>query len=51
MLPILHLNGYKIASPTVLARIPESELRGPDVAAMATSLTSSRATNRSTCTS
>ena len=27
VLPILHLNGYKIASPTVLARIPTSELR------------------------
>ncbi|MDP9260042.1 MAG: phosphoketolase family protein [Actinomycetota bacterium] len=27
VLPILHLNGYKIASPTVLARIPEHELR------------------------
>ncbi|HET9123455.1 MAG TPA: phosphoketolase family protein [Solirubrobacteraceae bacterium] len=26
VLPILHLNGYKIASPTVLSRIPESEL-------------------------
>ena len=26
MLPILHLNGYKIANPTVLARIPEREL-------------------------
>ncbi|MGV8976994.1 MAG: phosphoketolase [Cellulomonas sp.] len=26
VLPILHLNGYKIANPTVLARIPESEL-------------------------
>ncbi|MGI8879695.1 MAG: phosphoketolase family protein [Jatrophihabitans sp.] len=26
VLPVLHLNGYKIASPTVLARIPESEL-------------------------
>ena len=25
-LPILHLNGYKIAGPTVLARIPEAEL-------------------------
>ena len=24
---MFHLNGYKIASPTVLARIPESELR------------------------
>ncbi len=27
VLPILHLNGYKIAEPTVLARIPEDELR------------------------
>jgi xylulose-5-phosphate/fructose-6-phosphate phosphoketolase len=27
VLPILHLNGYKIASPTVLARIPNEELR------------------------
>ena len=27
VLPILHLNGYKIANPTVLARIPEDELR------------------------
>ena len=26
MLPILHLNGYKIAGPTVLARIPREEL-------------------------
>ncbi|WP_017622636.1 phosphoketolase family protein [Nocardiopsis chromatogenes] len=26
VLPILHLNGYKIAGPTVLARMPESEL-------------------------
>lgn len=26
VLPILHLNGYKISNPTVLARIPESEL-------------------------
>src|SRR5215207_5532268 len=26
VLPILHLNGYKIANPTVLDRIPESEL-------------------------
>ena len=26
MLPILHLNGYKIANPTVLARIPHGEL-------------------------
>jgi xylulose-5-phosphate/fructose-6-phosphate phosphoketolase len=26
VLPILHLNGYKIANPTVLARIPAAEL-------------------------
>src|SRR5215211_3753947 len=26
VLPILHLNGYKIANPTLLARIPENEL-------------------------
>jgi len=26
VLPFLHLNGYKIANPTVLARIPEGEL-------------------------
>jgi xylulose-5-phosphate/fructose-6-phosphate phosphoketolase len=27
VLPILHLNGYKIAGPTVLARIPREELK------------------------
>jgi xylulose-5-phosphate/fructose-6-phosphate phosphoketolase len=27
VLPILHLNGYKIANPTVLARIPRHELQ------------------------
>jgi xylulose-5-phosphate/fructose-6-phosphate phosphoketolase len=27
VLPFLHLNGYKIANPTVLARIPDLELR------------------------
>jgi xylulose-5-phosphate/fructose-6-phosphate phosphoketolase len=27
VLPVLHLNGYKIANPTVLARISEQELR------------------------
>lgn len=26
VLPIIHLNGYKIAEPTILARIPEEEL-------------------------
>lgn len=25
-MPILHLNGYKIANPTILARIPDDEL-------------------------
>ncbi len=28
VLPILHLNGYKIANPTILARIEPDELRG-----------------------
>jgi len=28
VLPILHLNGYKIANPSVLARIPPDELTG-----------------------
>ncbi len=28
VLPILHLNGYKIAGPTVLARIPRARARG-----------------------
>src|SRR5437870_841257 len=28
VLPMLHLNGYKIANPTVLARIPDEELVG-----------------------
>ncbi len=27
VLPILHLNGYKIANPTILARIPNDDLR------------------------
>jgi xylulose-5-phosphate/fructose-6-phosphate phosphoketolase len=27
VLPVLHLNGYKIANPTLLARIPTEELR------------------------
>ncbi len=27
VLPVLHLNGYKIANPTVFARMPESEVR------------------------
>lgn len=28
VLPILHLNGYKISGPTVLGRTPENEVRG-----------------------
>ncbi len=28
VLPILHLNGYKISNPTILARIPKAELEG-----------------------
>src|SRR5438128_924823 len=28
VVPILHLNGYKIANPTLLARVPEAELNG-----------------------
>jgi xylulose-5-phosphate/fructose-6-phosphate phosphoketolase len=28
VVPILHLNGYKIANPTLLARVPEAELKG-----------------------
>src|SRR5205823_3093281 len=27
VLPILHLNGYKIANPTIFARIPRQEVR------------------------
>src|SRR5882724_12926468 len=27
VLPILHLNGYKISNPTILARMPDAELR------------------------
>src|SRR5215203_5348528 len=27
VLPILHLNGYKIANPTILARLPDEDLR------------------------
>ena len=36
VLPILHLNGYKIANPTVLARIPHDELDAAVRAATAT---------------
>ena len=36
VLPILHLNGYKIANPTVLARIPREELERAAARATAT---------------
>ena len=44
VLPILHLNGYKIAGPTVLARITHEELERC-FAATAGRLISSKATN------
>ena len=49
VLPILHLNGYKIANPTVLGALAtRSWMRR--CAAMATRLTSSKATTRQRCT-
>ena len=36
VLPILHLNGYKIANPTVLARIPHGRADGAAARATAT---------------
>ena len=48
VLPILHLNGYKIANPTVLARIPRGRAGRSCCAATATSRTSSTATTRRT---
>ena len=50
VLPILHLNGYKIANPTVLARISREELDFSFVV-MATSRISSRDMSRNRCTS
>ena len=50
VLPILHLNGWKIANPTVLARIPPEELRAPAWRATATGRSSSRATSPRPCT-
>ena len=37
VLPVLHLNGYKIANPTVLARIPRGRAARPAARATATS--------------
>ena len=50
VLPILHLNGYKIANPTVLARI-RSKSCASCSRATATPRSSSAATNRNPCTS
>ena len=49
VLPILHLNGYKIANPTVLARISDDELTDSCRAAGGSRI-SSPATIRHTCT-
>ena len=50
VLPILHLNGYKIANPTVLARIPEDELRDLLRGLRPRARASSRATSPRRCT-
>jgi phosphoketolase len=50
VLPILHLNGYKIANPTVLARIPREDLEA-FFEGSGTSRTSSRAPIPRRCTS
>ena len=50
VVPILHLNGYKIANPTVFARMPRDELRDSS-RDTATRLISSRATTPRRCTS
>ena len=50
VLPVLHLNGYKIANPTVLARIPQTSC-ARCWRATATRRASSRAMTRRRCTS
>ena len=50
VLPILHLNGYKIANPTIFARIPQGGADEPDGRATGTRRTSSRAPIRRSCT-
>ena len=50
VLPILHLNGYKIANPTVLARIDARRARRPAAGLRPHARTSSRATTRPRCT-
>ena len=51
VLPILHLNGYKIANPTVLARIRHEELEQLLERLRLRRPISSRATSRRRCTS
>ena len=48
VLPILHLNGYKIANPTVLARIPHDELDAAASRLRLHAAISSRATSPTT---
>ena len=50
VLPILHLNGYKIANPTILGRMSDDEL-AQLFAATATSHISSKDTILKSCTS
>ena len=50
VLPILHLNGYKIANPTVLARIPEDELIAAVRGLRLPAACRRRATSRMQCT-
>ena len=51
VLPILHLNGYKIANPTILARIGHEELDALHARLRLHAPTSSRGTSRRRCTS
>ena len=51
VLPILHLNGYKIANPTVLARIRDEELEAAVPRLRLRAAISSKATTRDRCTS
>jgi xylulose-5-phosphate/fructose-6-phosphate phosphoketolase len=51
VLPILHLNGFKIANPTLLARIDATTSCAICCAATATSRCSSKATSRRRCIS
>ena len=51
VLPILHLNGYKIANPTVLARIARRRARGAAARLRARAAAGRRPTTRSPCTS